>query len=272
MNEQETLSLIQQWLDGSFSPEPHPADALGAGPANPPLVSSAILVGSRAEEGLKNAKVIKSAPTTDAQFEAFKNDYATACSTILDISRAGAKFNPTNPTDPKAKEKYLDYLNRVQKAPFFTLMEASREVIKSESKNYDQLIDSVADTFQGLVEKNKKAIVQGLANLAKVAANTESTKQTKDLFLQSVLSADEVYSVYLYTCHVDMESATKKGIKEQQSLFEVSTTRLQFKPPVWALGARKVFDKTVKTVDDWLDDNTTEAEGDSFKLCLTEPA
>jgi hypothetical protein len=268
MTEHEFLGQLDTWLHAPAMPVPR---QLGAD-AHTPLVSSAILVGSKAGLALANAKALKAATDDEAKFNIFKNDYACACSTILDIARQKAGYNPTKPDDPKGKEKFLDYLNRVQKAPFFTLTYAERETIKSESRNYDELINAIADTFQGLVEENKKAVVSALSGLAKVAANSESTKQTKDLFVQNVISASNQYSVYLYTCHVDMESATKKGVKEKQSLFEVSTTKLDFKKSLWPTAARKVYDITVLAIDDWLDDNTTVAESNNFKLCLTERA
>jgi hypothetical protein len=90
--------------------------------------------------------------------------------------------------------------------------------------------------------------------------------------VQNVISAADQYSVYLYTCHVEMESVTKKGIKEKQSLFEVTTTKLDFKKSLWPSMARKVYDITIVAIDDWLDDNTTEAESNSVQLCLSEPA
>jgi hypothetical protein len=207
---------------------------------------------------------MKATTTDEEEFNIFKNDYACACATIVDIARNKAGYNPTNPNDPNGKKKFLDFLDRVQKAPFFTLTHAETERIQSESKSYDQLIDAIANTFQGLIEKNKKAIVSALADMAKVAANTESTKQTKDLFVQNVISASDQYSVYLYTCHVDMESATKK------SLFEVSCTKLDFKKSLWPGAARKVYDVTVVAIDDFLEGYTTDAESDTFKLCLEE--
>jgi hypothetical protein len=254
MDEQEILSQIDAWLHAPamFDDEP-----LGAA-APTPIVSSAILVGSRASEALANAKAMKATTTDEEEFNIFKNDYACACATIVDIARNKAGYNPTNPNDPNGKKKFLDFLDRVQKAPFFTLTHAETERIQSESKSYDQLIDAIANTFQGLIEKNKKAIVSALADMAKVAANTESTKQTKDLFVQNVISAS------------DMESATKKGIKEKQSLFEVSCTKLDFKKSLWPGAARKVYDVTVVAIDDFLEGYTTDAESDTFKLCLEE--
>ena len=267
MEEQQFLSQVDAWLAAS------PAESgLLQADTKVPMVSSAILVGSKAQQALANAKKLKAATSDEEKFNLFKNDYACACSTILDMARAKAGYNPTDPTDPNGQKKFLDYLKRVQGAPFFTLTMHENEMIRSESKSYDQLIDAIADTFQGLLEENKKAVVKALAGLAKVAANTESTKQTKDLFVQNVISAESEYSVYLYTCHVEMASAMKKGIVEKQSLFEVSTTKLTFKKSLWPSAARKVYDITMVTIDDWLTDNTTEAESDSVELCLKDPA
>ena len=271
MEEQEILSQIDAWLN---APAMYDARLLGADPT-PPIVSSAILVGSKAPQALDNAKIMKAAlddEDYEAAFKIFKNDYACACSTILDMARQKSGYNPTNPDDPNGKQKFLDYLSRVQKAPFFTLTFAEREKIESESKSYDQLINAIADTFQGLVEENKKAVVNALSSLAKVAANSESTRQTKDLFVQNVISASDQYSVYLYTCHVDMSSVTKKGVVAKQSLFEISTTKLNFKKSLWPAAARKVFDITVLAIDDWIADNTTQPESNKFKLCLEEKA
>ena len=268
MDDQELLSQLDAWIHAPAAV--HQVTAVAD--ANTPIVSSAILVGSKAQLALSNAKAMKAAATDEEEFAIFKSDYACACSTLLDMARKKSGYNPTNPDDPNSNAKFLDYLKRVQAAPLFTLTYAEKETIKSESKSYDQLIDAIADTFQGLVEENKKAVVKALAGLAKVAANTESTKQKKDLFVQNVISASDQYSVYLYTCHVEMESVTKKGIKEKQSLFEVTTTKLDFKKSLWPSAARKVYDITVLAIDDWLDDNTTPAESNTFQLCLSEPA
>jgi len=267
MEEQEILRELDAWLNAQAVHNHH----LVGADATVPIVSSAILVGSKAPQALADAKSMKAALDEDdieKAFKIFKNDYACACSTILDMARQKAGFNPTKPDDPNGKQKFLDYLNRVQKAPFFTLTFAEREKVESESKSYDALINAIADTFQGLVEENKKAVVNALSGLAKVAANSESTRQKKDLFVQNVISASDQYDIYLYTCHVDMSSVTKKGVVEKQSVFEISTTKLTLKKSLWPVAARKIFDITVLAIDDWIADNTTTSESNQFKLCI----
>lgn len=192
----------------------------------------------------------------------------TGCSTILNYARSKSGFDPSKINDPRGKEKFTAYLSKVQSAPFFFLEFARSVTVSNKSKNWDQLIDAIADTFTGIAEENKTAVIKSLGSLAKVAASTEDTKQTEDMFVQSVLYAGEEIDIYLYSSHVEMEAHKEKGSTSKQSLFEVKTMKLRLLRGLWPSVADRVANLGVKAVDDWEKDETSGQGSLKHNLCI----
>lgn len=263
MEHAEYLTSVDRWL--AENDPARPAELLTAGTSGP-VVAAAILTGPAKEAALAKAKQLKTSPDP---VEVFKTDYGDGISTVLNMARQAAKYNPLDTKDAECSKRFKDYLTRVQKAPFFVLQYARTARQSNESKNWDALIGAIADTFEGVAEEDKKAVVKSLASLAKVAASTEDTKNTEDLFVQSVLQAGAEYEIYLYSSHVSMESHTSKGSTSSQTLFEVTTVKLRLLRSSWPLSAEKVYKAGhVQAIDDWLDENTTKPGTLRHNLCI----
>jgi hypothetical protein len=263
MKDQELLQKVDHWV----AAEPASEHVLTAGAKLTPVVSAALLTGPKRAEALARAARIKSASPAE-QVQLLKDDMVTGCATILNFSRTKSGFDPSKINDPKGKEKFAAYLSKVQSAPFFFLEFARSVSVSNKSKNWDQLIDAIADTFTGIAEENKAAVVKSLGSLAKVAASTEETKQTEDMFVQSVLYAGEEVDIYLYSSHVEMESHTEKGSTSKQSLFEVKTLKLRLLRGLWPTVSDRVAKLGIKAADDWENGETTGQGGLRHNLCI----
>lgn len=275
MDDQQRLALVDSWLqlnDPAHAKRLHAYEnALDlAGPAAPPVVSSAALVGPDRDNALAKARQLKTAIEGGGDPVAvFKTDLGDACATILNMARMSAGFNPLATDDPKASQKFNAYLDKVQKAPFFMLQYSRRVKVSNTSKNWDDLINAIGDTFEGVAAEDKKAVVKSLTSLAKVAASKEETKQSEDLFVQSVLQAGAEYDIFLYNSRVVLESHKEKGSTSKQSTFELTTVKLRLLKSMWPLTAEKVYKAGhAQAVDDWLEENTTEAGGAKANLCI----
>ncbi len=263
MQDQELLQKVDHWA----AAEPVREHVLMAGEKVTPVVSAALLAGPKRGEALARATKIKSASPSE-QAKLLKDDMVSGCSTILNFARKKSGFDPAKINDPSGKEKFAAYLSKVQAAPFFFLQFARAVSVSNKSKNWDQLIDAIADTFTGIAEENKAAVVKSLGSLAKVAASTEDTKQTEDMFVQSVLYAGEEIEIYLYSSHVEMESHKEKGSTSKQSLFEVKTMKLRLLKELWPTVSDRVAGWGVKAVDDWENEDTTRQGGLTHNLCI----
>ncbi len=267
----QRLALVDSWLQLN---DPTHAMRLNdyastleiAAPAGLPVVSAASLAGPDREAALRKAKLLKE---SSDPVSVFKDDLGDGCSTILNMARRASGFNPLDTKDPQAAKRFENYLDRVQKAPFFMLMYARKTVVHNKSSDWDKLISAIGDTFEGLADEDKKGVIKSLTSLAKVAASKEETKQSEDLFVQSVIHAGSEYEIFLYNSHVTLESSTEKGSTSRQSSFELVTVKLRLLKSLWPLSAEKVYRAGhAKAVDDWLDENTTEPGGVRANLCI----
>jgi len=265
MEETKYLTSVTQWMTENDPNTPVTRLEAAAGPSGP-VVASALLAGPGKAAALIKAKELRTSPTPE---EVFKTDFVDGITTILNMARIKARYNPLDVRDKECAARYKDYLTRVQGAPFFGLQYARSVKVENKSKNWNDLIDAIGDTFGGLAAEDKQAVVKSLTSLAKVAASTEDTKNTEDLFVQSVLRAGEEYEIFLYSSHVEMESHKEKGSTSSQSLFEVTTIKLRLLKTLWPLSAEKVYRAGhVQDVDDWLADNTTRAGTLRYNLCV----
>lgn len=204
--------------------------------------------------------------------EEFRRNPESGCTSIMTMARVAAGFNP-GLDSPGNVGAFKDYVLRLQSAPFFHLRKSDVTKVSQKSKDWNVLINDVARLFDGVKEEDYREIRESLENLAKSAASYKKSKQEKDLLVQNVLAVDEVNglrrcSVCLCFSHVEFVEDKRKGSTTRQSEFVVAKVFLEFKSEQWYALAPKVWAKTVKTVDDWIDENTTPPGGRAVNLCI----
>jgi hypothetical protein len=266
----DLLAAVDAWIadsDASSLPAETPGSAVDTGT---PIVSAAAFVGSQRAKGLASAKSLKSKAGTPEGLEEFKKDPLNGATSVLNIARTNAGYNPLDLADKDRKKKFDDFLRRVLSAPFFSLQFSQVKHMEHRSKNWDELIDAIASTFEGIAKEDKAAIAKSLGSLAKAAASSESSRQSEDLFVQNVLNAEpNVYDIYIYSSRVEMSLDKEKGSTTKQTNFDLATAKLRMITADWPYVAQKVWDKKWRTVDDWMDDNITPAGKVASNLCLS---
>lgn len=183
---------------------------------------------------------------------------------VSDMARISANWNPVLLTNSEANSiAYQNYVTKLTRFPLVELNYASTEEIHRQSSNWDDLINSIADTFVGIEGSNKDQIVTGLKNLAQAASSTMSTTQKTSLFCQNAInSADKVYSYYLYNSTCTFKEEKTKGFDTKQNDFYVMKVKLTLKMPLWTYAnVAKLIAQTDASLDDWLNNNSTSLEG-----------
>jgi hypothetical protein len=232
-----------------------------------PIVSSAAVLGPKLSAARTTYAKYKSAPTSQ-QETLFKECFAEGAANILNFAAKFTDYIPGDITDPRAPEKFDAYLKKVKTAPYFNTLLSRTVELTNKSKDFNALIDAVADTFVGIAEEDKKGVVNSLGKLAKLAASTKETKQTEDLFLQSTIYVGEEIELFIYNSHVEMQSDEGKGSTSSQSLFIIRTLKVRLLKGVFARNSEKIRIVTDESVDEWGDKNQSKEGALTSNLCL----
>lgn len=255
---------VDEWLnEASYQP----TFTAAADAPSTPVVSSAAVLGPKLAAARATYARYKSAPVPLKE-STFKECLAEGAANILNIAAKRTHYIPGNITDPLAKEKFEAYLNKVQTAPYFTTLLSRTVEVTNKSKDFNALIDAVADTFVGIADEDKKGVINSLGKLAKIAASTKETRQTEDLFLQSTIYVDNEIDLFIYNSHVEMKSDEEKGSTTSQSLFRIRTLKIRLLKGVFTRNSEKIRQETDQSADEWGEDNDSEEGGLKTNLCL----
>lgn len=254
--------------------QPAARDALislaASAPPSPLAPSQSGVTGERMREGLvvdQRAKevLMKTQNPADPDFvNLFMQDLPGAATTLSEMARIAANYQPqTLDNDGANAAAYEDYLRRMGTNPLFTLRMADVLTYNRESSDWNQVIDAIADTFEGVAAKDKNTIVKGLKTLAQAASSKMSTTQTESLFVQNAVNIDGVVSLYLYSSKVTFFETNEKGYDTKQTTYDIRRVEFELQSKLWPEYAAKVAQKYTAFVDDWLNNNSTSTAGTS---------
>ena len=122
-----------------------------------PVVSGAAVTGSSKDEALANDKAVKDLlpsgdqPITIDRYndllKTFQNSPGTGCTTVMDMARIAAGFNPLSPDLEGNQQAFDDYVKRIMAAPFFFLNDSSRTDYHRGEQNWNTAVDSIVDLY-----------------------------------------------------------------------------------------------------------------------------
>jgi hypothetical protein len=207
-----------------------------------------------------------SGATSDPAIDAMLANPASGLMHVSDLARIANNWNPTNLVDGGANSTaYQNYVNSLVKFPLVTLNMATRQHITRTSSDWNDVIDSIASTFQGIADKDKGAIVSGLKNLAQAASSTMSTTEQTNVFVQNALNvANDTYEFYLYNSQVKFQETKGKGYDTKQSEFDVVQVKVTLVSALWTReNVAKIIGQTSASLDDWLKSYSTATTGTS---------
>ncbi|MEJ0092039.1 MAG: hypothetical protein WDN46_00930 [Methylocella sp.] len=234
--------------------------------------AAAVVTGSGASADVAASKKLKTLATSSPE-EAkadFRNRPMDGCTSLMNLARVKANFNPAMGMTPANVAAFADYVERVLACPLFNVDMSDHQKISRSSDNWDELISAVADTFEGVEAGDKDKIRTSVTNLVKAAASNSNTDESTDLFVQSVInSSNNIYDIYIYSSHVHLVDDKSKHHESMQEDFEVSRAKLSFRTADWPHFSDAVWDKQWTAVDDWLNGNTTpSSNATALKTCL----
>jgi hypothetical protein len=236
------------------------------------VVSNAQLTGGEAAAVLAGSTELKqmiSEKDYEKGLRRFKEQPMDGCTSVMNIARLAAGFNPLDPDVKGNVERFKDYAGRILSAPFFNLGYSDSKHVTRKSKDWNDLINSIVGLFEGVKDEDRNKIKDGLEDLAKAATSSSKTKQKMNLFLQNVLQADGgTYRAFLYYSSVELEEDKSKGSTSRQTDFTLARAQLVFRSGDWPFFAERVWKKQVCVVDDWLDGNTTLGGEEPVQLCF----
>lgn len=189
---------------------------------------------------------------------------ALGAANLAQIAMRAANYDPTNldMTDKANSANFDTFRTKLSACPLFIVKYAEKQTLEQKTSDWNVLIDNIADTFEGIMAKDKSAIVSSLKALAKAASSKMSTKQTTQVFTQNTVNVDGDISYYLYSTEVTFEEETGKGFHTRQSSFVVWKLRLELQTELWPEWWKKVKEKFDGDMNDWLGDTTTKNTGD----------
>ena len=209
------------------------------------------------------------ADDSDKAIEQFKKYPILGCTTVLDMSRIASGYDPNGDMDDANKEKYQNYVNRVLKCPFFHLVLNEHQTFHRQESSWNDAINEISNLFSGVAVKDKDKISQSIKNLANAVSSNSNTRQGTSLFSVSALNSDEhTVEAYIYSSNISMIESKSKGSDSKQTDIDIYKTNLSFDTEMWQYYAEQVFEKHLKLIEDWLNDNTTEPGNLKTNLCI----
>ncbi len=244
--------------------------------------SNAIVIGTEVdkekEKSLEIKKIIPkngnvvSMPEEEYQklLKKFKETPASGCTTILDMARIKANFNPIQPLKEGNLQAYNKYISEVLRCPFFHIEISDAVKYERKEKNWDKAIDDIVNLYEGIDSSNKEQIRKSLISLTKSATSRKDTKQCENLFVQNTLELKDEIKIYIYYSSVALKEHSGKSTSRQTNL-NIVKTKLRFYKEYWENYAETVMKKHIKSIDDWLEDNSTPEGNEPHALtCLRE--
>ncbi|WP_299004908.1 hypothetical protein [uncultured Shewanella sp.] len=194
--------------------------------------------------------------------------------TSVNMCRTKAQFDPLDPNGNGDLKHFLGFTNLVSQVPFLTLEWSESKQIKQKSHNANELIDSFVDGFRGILEHDKESIIQSVQNLVKAALSYSEQTEKQSNFSQNILQDGEgKVNFFLYTSTFEISQTSSKGTITFHAEYTLNQAGYSLEASTWER-IKDQFENIEKTtVDDWLNDMTTQPkEGSTVRaLCLEEP-
>lgn len=281
-------STLDQWLSthapaargGTAAPAPGgplatllaPLAAATHAEGGAALVGTALNSALEADDDARQSLPVSGGrPDQDPEFiETFVNAPATGLSTLLDMARAAAGWDPLAPDDPVNVARFRSYVAAVETNPLFHLTLADTVHYERRSQDWSKVISDIADLFDGVESEDRDKIKKSLVGLAEAATSRTDTRQTTNLFAQNTIQAGEdELEAYIYASTVTFVEHNDKSDTRQQE-FTIKRVRFAFQTKLWnEVTATSVAQHHFKSLLDWLDRfNTKQGDQPQILTCF----
>jgi len=195
----------------------------------------------------------------DAMLQAFKNSPATGCTTVMDMARINAGFNPVQSLQEGNYNAFINYVNTLIQSPFFEAYPPSNEQYQKRNEDWNSVVNGIANYYQGITEADRNRIRMSLYRLIEAAKSRHDNWQSQTLFVQKTVQVNnDNIIVFIYQSNVTLIEHGGKNTSTE-TFFNVTKIILRFYVEHWEKYAKYVMNKHIKLVRDWLDENSTQA-------------
>ena len=247
--------VINNWISA-----PRNTSTLGGAPENR-VNTAADFLGNDTSDPNAEGETIFSDP----------ENLPTAIASILNHAQTQANFHPASDTPEHLATVFLDYIANVDQTPFFHIVKNEQTKQTYNSKNYNNLIDSIVSLYDGINGEDKNAIKDSIANMAKDVFSSESREEWKNLFSQStiVYSSDfkSLPKLYIYYTTLHMKYEKKKAEVSIQEYY-VNRTEYTILPDLIKSYAKELSALNKTDIDDWIKRNSSPEASANHKLCF----
>lgn len=226
-------------------------------------VSNAVVVGDGLDAALSADNDIRD--HGKRYLEALRTNFATGCTSILDIARISSKFDPFE----SQFSAFDRYIKTILSSPFFTVVKFEDTLHHRKEQNWDSAVNAIVDLYDGVQDRDKYRIKGSLANLVRSVATRENIKNAQTLFMQTVLNVtpDHV-EAYLYSSHIELEHSISKALDAKQIDISIKRLDLRFNKDLWYEHAPLVSKKQLSLISDWIGQNSLPEVVDPPALCI----
>ena len=270
-----TLDTVQRGADtagqGAYAAALGPVT--GALGADTPVVADALLGGPLEADLLERSRRLKDLITAgdpDAGLEYFKSSPGDGCTSIIDLARIGAGYDPARGGRDDSLQRFERFATTIVGAPVFEKRLLDRRPVRWRTGSWKESVGRVTALFPGIGGGDLARIRQSVERLSRAAASNPGRVQSGSLFVQNLLYADgKDYTLWLYYAYASFKEIHER---KQDPKFEtdlvVARAQLVFLVTAWPAYAEAVWNRHVCTIVDWLDSNTTKPGNSPVTLCF----
>lgn len=259
--------LVSEWIQTGAEPT-----AVGLMSAPVGLMSAP--VGSNLEQATSSGLFLgnNTSDTTAAGRDIYSNpkNLPTAISSILNHAQTRADFHPASTPPDKLANHFKAYVTEIDKTPFFHLLEHRDAKQEFYSKNYNVLIDQIANLYDGVSNSDREKLKTAIKELARSVFSEVKSNRWENLFSQSTIDysnpAEPHIFIYYTKLHFGHDATSSKSEVNQQT-YTVSKTKYAILPNLIEAYADKLASLDKTSVDDWLSSSTSPADK-NVKLCI----
>jgi hypothetical protein len=239
------------------------------------VLGDAVLAGTLEEDILARSQKLKSLMDQgemEAGLDYFRNSPADGCTSIIDLARIGAGYNPATGGAGDSFKRFSVFVSAIIAAPVFEKRVLDVRPLRWSTGSWSASIKSLLAQFPHIGAEDAKRIRASVERLARAAAGHPGNVQNGALFVQNVLYADpQGYQVYLYYAVASFREIHENK-KDPQFIAELKLARAQlsFLTASWPEFAEAVWNRHVCAVVDWLEDNTLKTDQGPMTLCFDD--
>jgi hypothetical protein len=192
----------------------------------------------------------------------------TAVASIMNHAQNRANFHPAASPPEILYESFQQYINEIDKTPFFHLTKHDSVRQSFASKDYNRLIGEIVSMYDSVSTEDKDKIKESIIEMGKSVFGQEKSEQFRNLFSQSSISFENPNQpkVLIYYTKLHMKHVSGKAELNDQD-YSVSRAEYVVLAELVHVNADSLVALDTRTIDEWVKESTSK-KNENMKLCF----